>query len=264
MRCSTSCPHANDFNDLMVLSFMGTIAGIPRIHRSPRKCPLPPCYFATLPPWRFASFEDFASSARLYVRMHVMLGDPEQLLLQDAYDHGQLARCLFERYYAPLHYLAYSILGDSAAADDIVQDTLLIALDKIDQYQPGSDLKAWLCRIAIYRCRDVLRWRKTREKWYAVWTRVALLGTPPHTPERQAEDDELRGELWQAVDRLSEKHRLPVLLFYVFNLSAPEIAQILNIPEGTVYSRLHYACRQLAGQFAHTDLEAWAEELCNE
>ena len=112
------------------------------------------------------------------------MGDPEQLLLQEAYDEGQLARALLDTYYAPLHYLAYSLLDDAAIAEDIVQETLLIALNKIDQYEPGTDLKAWLCQIAIYRCRDVMRRRKVREKWYAVWSRVAILGSPPRTPER--------------------------------------------------------------------------------
>jgi RNA polymerase sigma-70 factor (ECF subfamily) len=192
------------------------------------------------------------------------MGDLDQLLLRGKYSEEQLAQQLFESYYAPLHYLAFSLLDDSEAAADIVQETLLIALEKINDYRPGTDLKAWLCRIAIYRCRSAMRRRKARQKWYAIWSRVAALGTPKRTPERVAADHELKGELWQAVDNLSDKHRLPVILFYVHGLSAPEIAKILDIREGTVYSRLHYACRKLAGQFANSELEKWAKELFNE
>ena len=47
-------------------------------------------------------------------------------------------------------------------------------------------------------------------------------------------------------------------------MTAPEIAELLGIKEGTVYSRLYYAGRQLAGQFVNSDLELWAEELANE
>ena len=196
--------------------------------------------------------------------MHVIMGDPEQLLLQGQYDEAQLARALLDRYYAPLHYLAYSLLDDTEDAEDIVQETLLVALGKIEQYEPGTDLKAWLCRIAIYRCRDVMRKRKVREKWYGVWSRVASLGSPPRTPEKHAADRELAGELWQAVDQLCDKHRLPLVLHYIHGMTAPEIAEILGIREGTVYSRLHYACRKLAGRFSNSDLESWAEELLNE
>ena len=196
--------------------------------------------------------------------MHVIMGNPEQLLLQEHVDKGLLAQALLDYYYAPLLRLAYSLVGDSAAADDIVQETLLVALDKIDQYEPGTDLKAWLCRIAIFTSRNTIRRRKLREKWYAIWTRVAALGSPPRTPEQYTADHELAGELWQAVDGLSDKHRLPLILYHVHGMTAPEIAEVLGIKEGTVYSRLHYAGRKLAGQFMNSDLETWAEELANE
>lgn len=192
------------------------------------------------------------------------MGDPEQLLLREQYDDEELAQALLERYYAPLLRLAYSLLGDRMEAEDIVQEALLVALDKIDQYQPGTDLKAWLCRITIFCCRNAIRRRKIREKWFMIWSRVAMLGTAPRNPERRTADRELQGELWQAVDLLNEKHRLPIILYHVHGLTAPEIAEVLNIREGTVYSRLHYASRTLANQLSNSHLERWAEELANE
>jgi RNA polymerase sigma-70 factor (ECF subfamily) len=196
--------------------------------------------------------------------MHVTMDDPEQILLHGRCDDGQLARALLKQYYAPLHYLAHSLLTDAAAADDIVQETLLIALDKIDQYEPGTDLKAWLCRIAIYRCRDVMRRRKIRRKWYEVWSRLSVTTSPHRGPEKTAGDRELVGELWLAVNELHDKHRLPIILHFLHGLTAVEIAGILEIKEGTVYSRLHYACRTLAGRFSDSELESWAKELLNE
>jgi RNA polymerase sigma-70 factor (ECF subfamily) len=193
-----------------------------------------------------------------------MMGDVEQLLLQGHYEEAQLARGLLDCYYESLYYLAYSILDDPASADDVVQDSLLVALGKIEQYEPGTNLKAWLSRITVNRCRDVLRKRKVREKWYRVWSRVALLGSPPRSPERRTADHELAGELWQAVEGLSYKHRLPVILRYVHGMTAREIAEVLDIREGTVCSRLHYACRKLEALFSDSELEQWAEELINE
>jgi RNA polymerase sigma-70 factor (ECF subfamily) len=196
--------------------------------------------------------------------MHVIMGNPEQLLLQEQIDEELLAQALLDRFYAPLLRLAYSLTGDSATAEDIVQETLLVALDKIDQYEPGTDLKAWLSRIAIYTCRNTIRRRKLREKWHQVWTRVAAFGSPPRTPEQHTADHQLAGELWQAVGQLNDKHRLPLVLYHVHGMTAPEIAEVLGIKEGTVYSRLHYAGRKLAGEFINSDLELWAEELANE
>lgn len=66
------------------------------------------------------------------------------------------------------------------------------------------------------------------------------------------------------MSQLHEKHRLPLILYHVQGMSAPEIAEVLGIKEGTVYSRLHYAGRKLAGRFANSDMELWAEELANE
>jgi RNA polymerase sigma factor (sigma-70 family) len=196
--------------------------------------------------------------------MHVTMGDPEQLLLQERYDEGLLAQALLDHYYAPLLRLAHAILGDVDTAEDVVQETLLVALDKIDGYEPGSDLKAWLSRITIFTCRNTLRRRKIRQKWYKVWSRVGAVGSPPRTPEQYTADHELAGELWQAVDQLNDKHRLPLILYHVQGMSAPEIAEVLEIKEGTVYSRLHYAGRELAGHFLNSDVELWAEELANE
>ena len=191
-------------------------------------CNLPP---ATCYP---TIFEGSACGVRSYVRMHITMGDIEQLLLQGQYEEAQLARALLDRYYTPLYYLAYSILDDTAAADDIVQETLLTALNKIEQYELGTNLKAWLYRIAVNRSRDVLRRRKVRQKWQQTWSRISMTGSPMRAPERDAADHELAGELWQAVDQLHDKHRLPLILFYGHGMTAPEIAQILGIREGTV------------------------------
>jgi RNA polymerase sigma factor (sigma-70 family) len=209
-------------------------------------------------------FEGLPRGARFHVRMHVMTGDVEQLLLHGEYEETELARALLDTYYAQLYSVAFSILKDSAEADDVVQETLLTALNKIERYEPGTDLKGWLCRIAINRCRDALRRRKVRKKWYGVWARVAALGAPPRTPERRTADHELAGELWQAVDDLNDRHRLPLILHYVHGMTAPEIAEILNIREGTGYSRLFYACRKLESLCSDSELERWAEELFNE
>lgn len=191
------------------------------------------------------------------------MGDIDDLLRAGQYDEGQLADALLDTYYAPLYRLAFSILGDAAGTEDVVQETLLTAINKIKDYQPGTNLKSWLFRIAIYRCKDLQRKRAIREKWYTVWKRVAEMGTPPRTPEGTYADQALRGELWQAVNSLGNKHRLPIIMFYIHGMTAPEIAEVLNISRGTVYSRLFYAYRKLEDHLATENLEEWAEEYLN-
>ncbi|HZW03424.1 MAG TPA: sigma-70 family RNA polymerase sigma factor, partial [Anaerolineaceae bacterium] len=68
------------------------------------------------------------------------------------------------------------------------------------------------------------------------------------SPEERAASREERDRLRSAVDRLDERHRLPLVLFYEQELSAAEIAAVLDVSEGTVHSRLHYARQKLLRQ----------------
>ena len=70
--------------------------------------------------------------------------------------------------------------------------------------------------------------------------------------------------LWSAVNALDEKHRLPVLLRYANGYAVREIAAMLRIPEGTVHSRLHHACRKLAAALGSAETEALVMELFND
>jgi len=104
-----------------------------------------------------------------------------------------------------------------------------------------------LSTIAVNKCRDLLRKQKTRQKFASAWQTVRLLGQSP-TPEAIAEQSDTQTELWTAVNNLNDKHRFPILLRYVHNLSIREIAQVLEVKEGTIHSRLHNACKKLAEQ----------------
>ena len=73
----------------------------------------------------------------------------------------------------------------------------------------------------------------------------------PSSPEETAirrEDDQ---QIWEEVDALGEKHRLPVILRYVHELTVPEIATILGASQGTVHSRLHYAREKLQARLGN-------------
>jgi RNA polymerase sigma-70 factor (ECF subfamily) len=198
---------------------------------------------------------------RFYNRMEALVTDPDAILLQDSYDAGQLAEAILDRHYTALHFLAYSILGDADAADDAVQESLIKALAKIERYRPGGNMKGWLSTIVLNQCRDQMRRRAVRQKLNDGMEWLFRSKPPPKTPEDRGVRKEARSALWFEVDKLGEKHRLPVILRYVHNLSVPEISEILEIREGTVHSRLHHACRNLGRQLAINDREDLIEEL---
>lgn len=196
--------------------------------------------------------------------MDVYLTDPNKILLQETYDHGQLAEAILDHYYVTLHYLAYSILGDADEADDAVQEGLINALDKIDRYRPDSNMKAWLSSIVINQCKDKIRRCKTRQKLKNGLKWIFQSNRARKSLEDSKIGEEANSALWAIVNQLGEKHRLPIILRYVHNLTVREIAQILQIREGTVHSRLHYACRHLGKHLTIHNQEELLRELLNE
>ncbi len=172
------------------------------------------------------------------------------------------AQELVQSYHSEVFRLALSILNEPAEAEDITQDVFVAALDAVDSYRGDSAFKTWLFSIAVNVCRRRWRQRKARERLMQVLQSVFLLAnrnTPQ--PEEILIRRENRAELWKAVDRLGEKYQLPLILFYAQELSVAEIAQILDIPVGTVLSRLHTAREYLANALgSETDVHYEASE----
>ena len=141
--------------------------------------------------------------------------------------------------------LALSILDDPAEADEATQETFLAALRGLGSFRGGSSLRTWLFAIAVNVCRSRLRrgrtWQRVQELFLG--GTVSLAGHDDQTahPETLAVQREADDAVWQAVQDLGEKHRLPVILRYYHDLSVAEIAGVLGINEGTVHSRLSTA-----------------------
>jgi len=170
-------------------------------------------------------------------------------------DIESLVRC----YYPAVVRLGLAILEDSSGtypgalsaideAEDAAQDTFIAAARSLPEYRGQASAKTWLFSITINICRSRLRKRKAQRRLVQVLGFTQRLFGPGDAFEQRVERSDRDRQLWLAVDRLDEKHRLVLLLRYVQELSSMEIAQVLGITEGTVHSRLHYARQQLAGQ----------------
>ncbi len=173
------------------------------------------------------------------------LSELDQMIRDGQGKSNRFAETLVSQYYDYIHRLTVSILGDPAETDDVCQESFIDALLYIDRYSPGTNLKAWLSKIAVHKCRQAQRKRKIRDSFIAVIrTGQAILSKSP-TPFDTAMEKEESEQVWAVINALGEKHRIPVILYYVHELKIREIAEILEIPEGTVSSRLHYAIRKL-------------------
>jgi RNA polymerase sigma-70 factor (ECF subfamily) len=113
-------------------------------------------------------------------------------------------------------------------------------------------------------CKDKIRRRKRRQKLNDSLRLLFGSERPRKSPEDKQIGAEAKSTLWSLVNQLDEKHRLPIILRYVHDMSIREVAHILQLREGTVHSRLHYACRNLGRQLALHDQEALLSELLNE
>ncbi|MBN1149183.1 MAG: RNA polymerase sigma factor [Anaerolineales bacterium] len=150
-------------------------------------------------------------------------------------------------YYSYICRLACSILDDPGEADDVAQETFIAAARALQGFRKQATPKTWLTSIAVNLCRGRLRRRRARATLQAALESLHFLRTPGD-PEQISIQNENHRQLWQAVDALDEKHRLPIILRYVHELTIPEIAESLGLNQGTVHSRLHYARQKLMSQ----------------
>ena len=180
--------------------------------------------------------------------------DSTELLAQCRAGDRVAVEQLVRDYQPQLFRLALSILDDgsqngSADAQEVTQDALLAALRSLDSYRGEAKLSTWLYSITLNLCRNRLRARQRRERVRTIFERLTTpIDAPPSQPEDELIQKQTKLNMFDIVQTLNEKHRLPVILRYYHNCPVAEIAQILDIPEGTVHSRLNTARKKLRNQ----------------
>jgi RNA polymerase sigma-70 factor (ECF subfamily) len=132
-----------------------------------------------------------------------------------------------------LYATAYRMMRNAHDAEDLVQETCLRAFRAFDRYQPGTNIRAWLFTI-LHRARTDSFRRRARQP-----QTVELVDQDPGVPP--AQDALARGaeDIERALAGLPEVFRAAVLLRDVEDFSYEEIARILEVPIGTVMSRIH-------------------------
>ena len=173
-------------------------------------------------------------------------------LLVEAYRKGKpgafdaIVRAHQDRVYA----FCARMLSDREEAFDMAQDVFLSAYRNLDTFRGDSALSTWLLRIAANRCLNRIRQRKTAAGRETPWPVAQEDGEgaefqPPapeeNSPERVYENREKGEILADALGRLDPGTRWMVLLSDVEGFSHEEIAELADVPLGTVKSRLHRA-----------------------
>jgi RNA polymerase sigma-70 factor, ECF subfamily len=162
---------------------------------------------------------------------------------------GKAFHALVDRYAKPLFGLAYSLVGNASDAEDIVQETFAGAFKSIASFEERSSVKTWLSRILM---NQVARWR--RDTGAKTGTKNPAMRIVPleaaenvsaggHRGAAAAVDAKL--DLSVVLKKLTDEHREVLVLREIDQLSYDEIAEVLDLPRGTVESRLHRARAEL-------------------
>ncbi len=160
-------------------------------------------------------------------------------------DDSAIERLIYE-YQNSIFRLTLSILNDPVEAHEATQDTFIAALGALKSYKENSTFKAWLYTIALNTSRNRLRKRKTLERLNNTLQAIFRVQSQKmSSPEEAVIQNEKDAALWKALNQLGERQRIPLVLRYFHNLSTAEIAEILNINEGTIHSRLHIGRERL-------------------
>jgi RNA polymerase sigma factor RpoE len=159
---------------------------------------------------------------------------------------------LIRRYQERIYGTIYNMTSNHEDANDLAQETFIKAHRALKSFKGDSSFFTWLYRIAVNKTINFLKQRKNRAAMslndldFNAENDPDLVALVSHkTPQRDAGLSELQEKLNEAMQKLSEPHRLVVTLHDVQGLPHDEIAKIMDCNVGTVRSRLFYARQQL-------------------
>jgi RNA polymerase sigma-70 factor (ECF subfamily) len=167
---------------------------------------------------------------------------------------------LFERYRHRVFRTALVIVRDPAVAEDILQDCFLRVYANAHRIDLDRPLAPWLYRVTVNL--SYTRVSRNRNHRASLDNVIDRLTSPMRqAPDRLAEQTELRQNVRKAIGALSIDQRVVIVLYYLNNLSLQDIAEILDLPVGTVKSRLYYARENLRSQLG--PMMVWLPEVAH-
>jgi RNA polymerase sigma-70 factor (ECF subfamily) len=178
----------------------------------------------------------------------------EEKVLVDRARNGDLAAYddLVKRYQERIYATVYHMTSNHEDANDLAQEAFIKAFQALKSFKGGSSFYTWVYRIAVNKTINFLKQRKNRTQmslddldFNAEHDPDLVALISDKTPRREVNLAELQEKLNEAMQKLSEPHRVVVTLHDVQGMSHEEIAKIMDCNIGTVRSRLFYARQQM-------------------
>ncbi len=179
---------------------------------------------------------------------------PEKELIAESQD-GNLTSFdeLVRRHHSRIYATVYHMTSNREDTDDLTQETFLKAYKALKSFKGGSSFYTWVYRIAVNKTINFLKQRRRKSGQMSL-NEMDLSGEgrghilefiSEHTPRRDVRLHELQAKLNEAMQKLSDIHRLVVTLHDIQGMPHDEIGKIMDCNTGTVRSRLFYARQQL-------------------
>lgn len=162
---------------------------------------------------------------------------------------------LLTRVEAPLFAFLYRLGCRPDLIEDLVQEVMIRLYENRHCYDPARPFRPWLFGIAVFVWKNARRQRDREQARLERWAEEAEAIAPSANPHDRAQALEEAERVRQAVQGLPETERLPLLLRHYHGLSYAEIQEALEIPLGTVKTRIHNAVQKVGAAYRRLVLE---------
>lgn len=165
--------------------------------------------------------------------------DDQDLISQAQQGNEQALSALLQKHYAMLKRYLIKITVNPYLAEDLTQESLIKAIEKISLYDGRSSFSSWLITIGSRLYIDSIRRQNVEKRWAEQEKAIRKMKWEAGHKNRDWP------EFLEVLSTVTEEHRIPLILKHYYGYTYTEIAAILHVSEGTVKSRVHHASRQL-------------------